>query len=169
MVERVTITPDELRVDGKLTMTRCEEPDLIVRIYRELIGGYQKFYKMDGLSRLGFVAAELLLDGVSDKSEMGVSLATRGGCAVTDEAFMATVRNDEEFYPSPALFVYTLPNIVCGEIAIRHGMHGETCVYMVSDSNEAASLTEFMPAGIVGFIDYMSPDNFICELFLKHS
>ena len=31
-------------------------------IYKSQIGGYPKFYKMDPLARLGFVASELLLD-----------------------------------------------------------------------------------------------------------
>ena len=34
-------------------------------------------------------------------------------------------------FPSPALFVYTLPNIVTGEIAIRNKYAGETGAYVL--------------------------------------
>ena len=37
----------------------------------------------------------------------------------------------ENYYPSPALFVYTLPNIVTGELAIRHQIYGETACYVL--------------------------------------
>ncbi len=169
MAEQVKITPREVSVDGKVIATRGEETDFVARVYREMIGGYPKFFKMDGLSRLGVVAAELLLRGIKDKADLAVSLVTCHGCKVTDEAFLATVASDEEFYPSPALFVYTLPNIVAGEIAIRHGIYGETCVYMAANRDEAVNMFGLMPDGVVGWIDYQSPDDFICELFLKQS
>lgn len=169
MAERVIISPDEVKVDGKVIMMRDSESEFVTRIYREFVGGYPKFYKMDGLSQLGFVAAELLLSGIEDKSEFGVSLVTRCGCLFTDLAFIETVAHNSNFYPSPSLFVYTLPNIVAGEIAIRHGIYGETCVYMANDRDEAEVIFDTVPNGIVGWIDYAGPDDFYCEIFLKHS
>ena len=35
--------------------------------------------------------------------------------------------------PSPSIFVYTLPNIVSGEIAIRHKYYGESTCYVLPD------------------------------------
>ena len=32
--------------------------------------------------------------------------------------------------PSPALFVYTLPNVAIGELCIRHGIKGETACFV---------------------------------------
>ena len=40
-----------------------------------------------------------------------------------------------EDFPSPALFVYTLPNIVAGEIAIRNKYEGETSAYVLEEFN----------------------------------
>ena len=40
--------------------------------------------------------------------------------------FQETIQHADSYYPSPALFVYTLPNIVTGEIAIRNKYYGET-------------------------------------------
>src|SRR3712207_7721599 len=37
----------------------------------------------------------------------------------------------EQFFPSPSVFVYTLPNIVTGEIAIRNHYHGETHFFVI--------------------------------------
>nr|MBP6316033.1 hypothetical protein [Chitinophagaceae bacterium] len=37
--------------------------------------------------------------------------------------------------PSPALFVYTLPNIVMGEIAIRNQFKGENTFFVAADTN----------------------------------
>ena len=34
-------------------------------------------------------------------------------------------------FPSPALFVYTLPNIVAGEMAIRNKLAGETSAFVL--------------------------------------
>ena len=34
------------------------------------------------------------------------------------------------YYPSPAIFVYTLPNICLGEIAIRHGLRTESSFFI---------------------------------------
>ncbi|HET9052621.1 MAG TPA: hypothetical protein VFM90_00505, partial [Cyclobacteriaceae bacterium] len=37
--------------------------------------------------------------------------------------------------PSPAMFVYTLPNIVAGEICIRHGIRGESNFFVSPEFN----------------------------------
>ena len=63
---------------------------------------------------------------------------SRWGCLCNDRHFEGTV---EEF-PSPALFVYTLPNVVTGEIAIRNKYRGETSAYVLDafDPAELAAL-----------------------------
>ena len=38
----------------------CNEQNL-TDLYRRYVGDYPKFFKMDGLSKLGFVATEMLL------------------------------------------------------------------------------------------------------------
>ena len=42
-----------------------------------------------------------------------------------------------EDFPSPALFVYTLPNIVSGEICIRNNWGGESSAFVLEGYDEA--------------------------------
>lgn len=78
---------------------------------------------MDPLSRVAFLAAELLVAGipVADKHKVATVLATSSGCLEVDKKF----EESRKELASPALFVYTLPNIMLGEIDIRHGFKGE--------------------------------------------
>lgn len=98
-------------------------------LYRELGYSYTKFFKMDTLCKWAWLGAEALLmpsPGASlyadlDKRNIAVVLATRDGCLEIDHRYVDTLQT----IPSPALFVYTLPNIMLGEICIRHGFTGE--------------------------------------------
>ena len=117
--------------------------DLLCALYKTLKCGYPKFYKMDGMCRLGFIAAELLLGAPRPDAEkdsgMAVAVFSQMGSYANDIRYQETIADDADFYPSPAIFVYTLPNIVTGEIAIRHGITGETSAYIVApDSFEEA-------------------------------
>lgn len=105
-------------------------------MYRRLGIDYPKFFKMDMLSRLGFAVAEQLLgDYGGDLDDAAIILAGRHASLDDDVKYLSTIAPGN-YYPSPALFVYTLANIVAGEIAIRHGMHGETTFY-IADSYDA--------------------------------
>ena len=93
-------------------------------LYRSQKWSYPKFFKMDSLCKWAWVGAELLLDGGlvykdSDKNKIGIVLSTSQGCLEVDKRYFDTID-----VPSPALFVYTLPNIMLGEICIRHGFKG---------------------------------------------
>ena len=105
-------------------------------MYRRLGIDYPKFFKMDMLSRLGFIVAEQLLgDYGGDLDDAAIILAGRHASLDDDVKYLSTIAPGN-YYPSPVLFVYTLANIVAGEIAIRHGMHGETSFY-IADSYDA--------------------------------
>ncbi|MBB1546825.1 MAG: 3-oxoacyl-ACP synthase, partial [Capnocytophaga sp.] len=86
---------------------------------------YPKFFKMDNLSKLAFLAAEAVLSPLSAeaKSRTALLFANRAASLDTDLKHQATIANPQEYYPSPAVFVYTLPNICLGEISIRHQLH----------------------------------------------
>ena len=45
-----------------------ELPELLVAVYRHLELQYPKFHKMDNLSKLGWLANEILLQGSFDKN-----------------------------------------------------------------------------------------------------
>ena len=137
-IEReIVITPMSVVLDGQAVETQETGAKMLVELYRRFAGDYPKFFKMDTLSRLGFIAAELLLSGRQTDAPSrqqhavdGIILANRSASIKNDRDYLATIA-EGRYYPSPALFVYTLPNIVTGEIAIRHRIQGETSFYIL--------------------------------------
>jgi hypothetical protein len=102
-------------------------------LYKQLAENYPKFYKMDRLSQLGILGAALLLRGKGfphhlQPTETAIVLANKHSSLDTDTRFVAQLDD----IPSPAVFVYTLPNIVIGEISIRYGIKGEQAFYVMA-------------------------------------
>jgi len=105
-------------------------------VYGCMGADYRKFYKMDALSKLGFLSSELLLKGIdkeTPKEDMGIVLFNRSSSLEADCRYQKTICDKDNFFPSPAEFVYTLPNIVTGEIAIRNKIYGETAFYVIPE------------------------------------
>lgn len=128
---QVVITPTEVQIDGKRLHTESTGHALLTEVYRARVDDYPKFFKMDTLCKVGFLAAELLLQQEGDerfvpRDDRAVVLFCKNASIQSDRAFEDTIRDREQFFPSPAVFVYTLPNIVTGEIAIRNKYTGET-------------------------------------------
>ena len=61
MQHEIYITPEMAMVDGKALNHKEKGAALLTELYRAHIGDYPKFFKMDTLCKLGFVASELLL------------------------------------------------------------------------------------------------------------
>ena len=106
-------------------------PGFLASIYQHLALNYPKFYKMDNLSKLGWLAAEILLNdsfnaATYQPEEIGIILANATSSLDDDLRYFDTIKD----IPSPALFVYTLPNIVIGEICIRHNFKGEHAFFI---------------------------------------
>ena len=106
-------------------------PGFLLSGYQHFSGNYPRFYKMDNLSKLGWLAAEILLKegfyaGSYRPEEIGITLANANSSLDTDLKYSQTVKT----IPSPALFVYTLPNIMIGEICIRHHFKGEGAFFI---------------------------------------
>ena len=169
--EGVTLCGEALPVDG------AKGKSMLTAIYRKYVGDYPKFYKMDLLSRLGFIAAELLMRAEAASAPFGESRAVllfgQSASCVADRSFEATIQPGD-YYPSPADFVYTLPNIVLGEIAIRHQLHGETCYFALPKRDDAlirqlvsqAFLDPATTSALYGWIDAPDDDHFVAELFI---
>jgi len=75
---------------------------------------------------------------------------------------------------SPALFVYTLPNIMMGEIAIRNKIKGEN-IFFISEEYDANLLfqqTELVflntstQIALVGWVNYENEESYDAKLFL---
>ena len=105
--------------------------DFTKGIYKFIDIKYPKFHKMDELCKLGFLASEVLLQHHSEIDEdTALILSNRASSLDTDRKHQESIRNREEFFPSPTVFVYTLPNIVMGEISIKNKLKSENAFFV---------------------------------------
>lgn len=166
-------------VDGlPLELEPCEAAQLLNVVYKEIIGNYPKFYKMDPLCKLGFVASELLLNAEGRRNEewgerRGVLLFNATSSLADDRNYQKTIEG-EDVFPSPSLFVYTLPNVVTGEIAIRNHFYGETN-FMVLPQYDASRMEQMIKAAfqdpsteslVTGWLDCQSESDFYAFMFI---
>lgn len=182
----IRITPEEVILDqrklweGKKELGEQEGKEhhsLLTTLYKQMIGNYPKFYKMDGLSRLGFVASEILLNaekGETDK-ERAIIFFNHSSSIASDRNYKESINDKDNYFPSPSIFVYTLPNIVTGEIAIRNHFHGETSFFILPDKDERL-MEEILQAScrdaqsksfLTGWIDYEDERHFEADLKIK--
>jgi hypothetical protein len=90
---------------------------------------------------LATLAAECILKDtwlyeLTDKSNLAVVLANASSSLVTDANYQRTITDPGNYFPSPSLFVYTLPNITIGEICLKHKIYGEN-VFFISQKFDA--------------------------------
>jgi hypothetical protein len=127
-------------------------------IYRHFSVNYPKFHKMDSLGKLGFLSAELLLKekDITCKyagDDIGIILMNSSSSLDTDRNHQKMIASRADYFPSPAVFVYTLPNVVIGEICIRHKIFGEGNFFVME---------KFNPAFLVNYVSQLF-DNKIIE------
>ncbi len=118
---------------------------LITKVYRNEIGDWPKFFKMDSLSKMGFVGVEMALKQANitlDSEKTCVIMANRISSTKDNREFAATIEDHNQYFPSPALFVYTVPNVVTGEIAIRHQLYGETSFYILDKQEDLEPIVQ---------------------------
>jgi hypothetical protein len=132
------ISNDRVFKNGKLyfTDTKAGVSDFLNAVYNFIQPDYPRFYKMDNISKLGWLTTEILLrDNLSqtayDPEDVGLVFSNSNSSLDTDRKYFQTVAT----YPSPSLFVYTLPNIVMGEICIRYGFKGENAFFVFDSFN----------------------------------
>ncbi|ASW75628.1 3-oxoacyl-ACP synthase [Chryseobacterium piperi] len=104
--------------------------------YKSLDLNYPKFHKMDSLSKLAFLSAEMILKN-QDKTRTALVFANRSSSLDTDFKYQDSINSKENYFPSPAVFVYTLPNICVGEISIRHQMQTENAFFVLDEFDES--------------------------------
>jgi hypothetical protein len=152
----------------------AELPEFLIEAYRHFALQYPKFYKMDNLSKLGLLANEVLLKGSFDKAkynpeDIGIVLSNANSSLDTDIKYYETTKT----IASPALFVYTLPNIVIGEISIRHDFKGENA-FFIFNGFEAGFIEQYvsnlinnniLQCCICGWVDVLN-NNYNATLFL---
>lgn len=172
----VTLTESELFVDGERVQLHATGKDMLTEIYKNSGADYPKFYKMDIMSRVVYIASELLLhhNNVTADPGRAVILFNRTSSVVSDRNHLATIRDEENFYPSPSVFLYTLPNIVAGEVAIRNGIKAETSLYIIDRKDEklmeqvisASMAASGARSMITGWVDCSDPEHFEAKLKL---
>ena len=175
----VIITPETVKLNG-VDMSHAEQGGaMLTELYRAHVGDYPKFFKMDTLSKLGFVASEMLLKDESQerfvpREDRAVVLFNKTASLQADTNYQATIQDPENFFPSPAAFVYTLPNIVTGEIAIRNKYYGETSFIVMESCDAHIMARQLMNAFqdpmtqsiLGGWLDCNDENHFEARLFL---
>lgn len=77
-------------------------------LYRQLAGDYPKFFKMDVLSKLGFLLTEMLVadepDRFRPREDRAVLVFSREGCVANDRHYAATLA---DFPVAGAVCVHT--------------------------------------------------------------
>ncbi|MGN0186555.1 MAG: beta-ketoacyl synthase N-terminal-like domain-containing protein [Paludibacteraceae bacterium] len=133
----IACLPDNDYICSLKTVTLSGTDDFAVRIrdeYRALHAPNLKFFKMDDQCKLGYVCVEKLLADVdlpTDATRTAVIVSNRSASLDTDLKHQSLLDMGDAV--SPAVFVYTLPNIVSGEICIRHHIQGENTFFVQSE------------------------------------
>ena len=151
--------------------------DFLIEAYRMSSIDYPKFFKMDNQSKAGFLAASLMLqntqfDNADPKHDFGIILENNVSSLDTDYAYQRTIDDPQNYFPSPALFVYTLSNIVAGEIAIKYKIFGETTFFINKNYDEKRMYqyvnvlftNNILKTAIIGWVNCL---NEICEVKMQ--
>jgi hypothetical protein len=136
----IKIENNEIVLNGE-TVFKTEPTDFgdfSKQAYRNFDIQYPKFFKMDALSKLAFLGAELLLSPITSseaENNIALVLANKSSSLDTDVKYQESISDKENYFPSPAVFVYTLPNICLGEISIRHQLKSENSFFIFEAFN----------------------------------
>lgn len=165
------INPNEVIVNGKIEFSNNENLDFgpyMKVIYKSYEVKYPKYFKMDNLCKLAFIASEIVLKGNEyikklSPVKVGVILQNSHSSLDTDLKYNDTIKDKSNYFPSPAVFVYTLPNVMVGEICIRNKFQGESTCF-ISEKFDIEFITEYVnelfnsgkiDACITGWADYI--------------
>lgn len=187
-LHHVVITPHRVVVDEEQIVVASSGKMMLKEIYQSKIGNYPKFYKMDMLCKLGFVASELLLQKEGDRNigvkgvveeenqrdDRAVILLNSSSSICDDSAYQKTIEHVDDYFPSPMIFVYTLANIVTGEIALRNRYYGETNFYVIPQKDEKmmmqivedSFMDEHTTSAICGWLNCDDEEHFEADLYL---
>ena len=158
--------------------TSSKFAEFIKEAYKSLHINYPKFFKMDNLCKLGFLAADLLLkkeitEDNYNSEEISIIIANSSSSLDTDIEYQKTIQDKENYFPSPAVFVYTLPNILIGEICIKHKIMGEN-TFFISDNFDSNVIFEYVNTTfqntqtkmcVFGWVELLK-ENYECALFI---
>lgn len=129
----VQIDAQSIRLNQEEKIAHTQE-NWLKEQYINLDIDYPKFYKMDVISKMAFIAVENLKKIGPEEwflsENIAQILANKHASTFTDIQFIESYSNGKS--PSPSLFVYTLPNIVTGELAIRNKWYGQNLFFILN-------------------------------------
>lgn len=166
---------DQSIFHGEKQLFSSEKPlrGFLKESYNFLDISYPKFHKMDALCKLGILAAELLFKNREIPADTALVFSNSASSLETDKQHSILM----EASVSPAVFVYTLPNIVLGEISIRHRLQSENA-FFISNKFNARLLRDYSEilldsskasAVVCGWIEWKNAeyDVFLCLISRK--
>ncbi len=162
----------KISLNGELLFEKDEVPfaKFIKSAYKHFELSYPKFHKMDRLCKLAFVAANLLLNNKQLEGyapeDIGVVMSNANSTLHTDSKHAKSILDKDNYFPSPAVFVYTLPNILVGEICIKYQIKGESVFFVSNEFNKDMLLEyskDMITCGnakicLMGWVDYTEQD-----------
>lgn len=125
-----------IREVAQYSLPYSSEPfhDFIRAEYKKLGESNMKFYKMSDLCKAAYVAMAHLTEEYSlDRfapEDISIVLANRSSSLETDAEHQRIIDRHLDEGASPAVFVYTLPNVVTGELCIRHHIKGNNTFFI---------------------------------------
>lgn len=153
IVSYVHIKQNKVFVNGKSVFQSASTASLaefLSEAYKTLGLSYPKFHKMDLQCKLGILCTEFALKDTgfmqeNDLSKIAIVLTNAASSLETDRQHQNSINDKSNYFPSPAVFVYTLPNIVIGEMAIKYKVTGENA-FFVSEQFDAGLLVNYTGA-----------------------
>ncbi|PWK20726.1 3-oxoacyl-ACP synthase [Xanthomarina spongicola] len=113
--------------------------EFIKAAYKDQNTKYSKFFKMDNLSKLAFLAADVLLKNqnldLEKDNNIALVFSNKASSLDTDVIHQKAIQHKDNYFPSPAVFVYTLPNICLGEISIKYKLYTENSFFIFERFN----------------------------------
>lgn len=131
-------------VAAEYSLPRSEQPfgEFIRGEYRNLGEQNMKFFKMSDLCKAIYIATENLLRDfdltVYEPTRRAIILANSVSSLEADAEHQRIIDRHLPEGASPAVFVYTLPNVAAGEVCIRHKFQGDN-TFFIEDADSGLS------------------------------
>lgn len=134
------ISNGQVWLDGELLLDAEDGTFLsfIHNVYRTQNINYPKFFKMDPLCKLAVLGSSLILDKIPNPGNRDIALvfANKSSSSDIDLKHQESIADKANYFPSPANFVYTLPNIAIGEVSIKYGLKTESAFFLFDSFNK---------------------------------
>lgn len=152
--------------------------EFIKAVYKDQKVNYPKFFKMDNLSKLAFLTADILLKNekinLEETNNIAIVFSNKASSLDTDRKHQESIQNKDNYHPSPAIFVYTLPNICAGEISIKYKLYSENS-FFIFDTFSASHLVAYANSLLTtnkadqvlcGWVEFDDQDHFEAFIYL---